>query len=85
MKFVIFHGAFGSPDRNWFPQLKEKLELLNQHVIVPAFPVDDWGAPLVNQNLHNWIKTFEKILRHLKREKNYVLLGTLLVVSSSCM
>ena len=42
MKFVIFHGAFGSPEGNWFPQLKEKLELFGQEVIAPQFPIDDW-------------------------------------------
>lgn len=42
MKFIIFHGAFGSPGSNWFPQLAEKLKALDQEAYVPGFPVDDW-------------------------------------------
>ncbi|MBI2622163.1 hypothetical protein HYW66_00820, partial [Candidatus Microgenomates bacterium] len=42
MKFIIFHGAFGSPEGNWFPELKEKLVVLGQEVIVPEFPVENW-------------------------------------------
>ena len=70
MKFVLFHGAFGSPEGNWFPQLKEKLEALGQEVIAPQFPVDSWDevtkvgekAPLKNQSLQNWLTTFESMV-----------------------
>jgi hypothetical protein len=68
MKFVIFHGSFGSTTGNWFPWLKKELEKLNQQVILEQFPVDDYeiitkngpSIPSRNQNLHNWFKTFEK-------------------------
>lgn len=68
MKFVIFHGAFGSPQSNWFPELAEKLRELGQEVIIPKFPTDDWDditkpGPKVSpkkQNLGNWLTTFEK-------------------------
>lgn len=68
MTFVIFHGAFGGPEENWFPQLKERLESLDQKVIVPQFPVDDWDevtkngpkVPPKNQNLSSWLNTFAK-------------------------
>jgi len=41
MKFVIMHGSFGSKEGNWFPYLKNQLELLNQEVILEQFPVDN--------------------------------------------
>lgn len=68
MKFVIFHGAFGSPEGNWFPELAEKLKSLGQEVIIPRFPVEDWGevektGPKFSpqkQSLKNWFSVFEK-------------------------
>lgn len=68
MIFIIFHGAFGGPEENWFPQLKERLESLGQKVIVPKFPVDDWDeltkngpkVPPKNQNLSSWLNTFAR-------------------------
>lgn len=70
MKFLLFHGSFGNPEENWFGDLKNKLENIGQHVIVPRYPVDSWekvtaqGAniPLKNQSLENWLSEFEKIL-----------------------
>lgn len=71
MKFVLFHGAFGSSEGNWNPDLKKALESIGQEVIVPQFPVDDWdevtkagpGTPQKNQYLKNWLKTFEPIAK----------------------
>lgn len=68
MKFIIFHGAFGNPESNWFPELKEKLAGFGQKVIVPRFPVDNWedvtrsGRSLSpkQQTLEKWLKTFRK-------------------------
>lgn len=86
MKFVILHGSFGSKEGNWFPQLKEKLELLNQKVVLEQFPVDDWdevikvgkkyGPP--KQNLKSWLKTFEKkVWPQIKGEKVVVVAHSL--------
>lgn len=68
MKFVLFHGAFGSPEGNWFPELKEKLESIGQEVIAPQFPVDDWdditksgkSTPPKRQSRAQWLITFER-------------------------
>lgn len=83
MKFVLFHGAFGSPEGNWFPQLKEKLEAMGQEVIVPQFPVDSWdevtkfgpGVSLKNQNLDNWFKAFEPIYKSFKKGEKLCFVG----------
>lgn len=77
MTFVIFHGAYGSPDSNWFPELKEKLEALGQKVIVPQFPVDNWPETgetefiktSKKQNLDSWFKEFEKIREQFGEEE----------------
>lgn len=68
MKFVLFHGAFGSPGSNWLPELKDKLELLGQEVIAPQFPVDAWDEVAKsgdhwspkNQSLTHWQDVFEE-------------------------
>lgn len=83
MKFVLFHGAFGSPEGNWFPQLKEKLEALGQTVIAPQFPVDSWdevtkdgpNKPLKNQSLASWFKAFEPIAKTFKKNEKLCFVG----------
>lgn len=67
MKFILFHGAFGSPGSNWLPELKDKLESLGQEVIAPQFPVDTWDhitesgkkVPSQKQTLAHWFEMFE--------------------------
>lgn len=78
MKFVIFHGSFGEATGNWFPDLKQKLEVLGQEVILPQFPTENWKefskqnpktAVAKKQNLNNWLKYFEKnVLPQIKKE-----------------
>lgn len=84
MKFVIFHGAFGSAKGNWYPELKEKLLSLGQEVIIPQFPVDNWemvtmqglNKDLKYQNLENWFKTFEKeVLPKIKKNEKVCFIG----------
>lgn len=76
MKFIIIHGAFGTPNSNWFKELKEKLEYLDQDVIAPQFPVESWPAitkngpnkTIKNQTLINWLVVFEKeVLSKIKK------------------
>lgn len=77
MQFVIFHGAFGSPENNWLPELKEKLESLDQDVITPRFAVDNWeditkagpDKSSRNQNLKNWLKVFDKVYKSFGKGK----------------
>jgi len=83
MKFIIFHGAFGNPEENWFPSLKEKLEAIGQEVIIPQFPVDDWDeitkngptVPQKNQYLKNWIATFEPIVKRCASNEKICFIG----------
>lgn len=83
MKFVIFHGAFGSPDGNWFPALKEKLEAIGQEVLVPQFPVDDWDevtsagpqVPQKNQYLKNWLTAFEPFAKTIAEGEKVCFIG----------
>lgn len=49
---ILIHGAYGSPDENWFPWLKEELEKLNCKVFIPRFPTPK------DQNLNSWLKVF---------------------------
>jgi len=46
----IIHGAYGSPNENWFPWLKENLEARGHIVILPRFPTPE------DQTLNNWLK-----------------------------
>ncbi|MFH2106383.1 MAG: alpha/beta hydrolase [Candidatus Micrarchaeota archaeon] len=50
----IIHGTAGYPGENWFPWLKDELEILGCKVIVPQFP-----TPL-NQTPEIWFEVFDK-------------------------
>lgn len=80
MKFVIFHGAYGNPEGNWFPELKEKLQNLGQEVIVPQFPIDNFDditnhKKPKNQNLESWLKVFGKIAKKSKKNEKICFVG----------
>ena len=67
MQFILIHGSFGNPNKNWLPQLKKDLLSLEQNVLTPKFPCDDWDevtksgpdSTSKHQNLKNWLKIFE--------------------------
>jgi uncharacterized protein len=83
MKFILFHGSFGSPEGNWFPELKNDLEILGQVVIAPKFPVDDWdemvkngpNVPLKNQSLDHWLDVFRPIAASIKKDEKVCFVG----------
>ncbi|MEK7073742.1 MAG: alpha/beta hydrolase, partial [Patescibacteria group bacterium] len=83
MKFLLFHGAFGSPGSNWLPELKDKLESLGQEVIAPAFPVETWeyitrtGDKISSQqqNLDNWLAEFDKVYKTFRKGEKLVFIG----------
>lgn len=52
--YLIIHGSFGSNEGNWFPWLKEKLELMKREVKVPQMPV---GVGI--QNFESWQKVLD--------------------------
>ncbi|MBI2142628.1 serine hydrolase family protein, partial [Candidatus Woesearchaeota archaeon] len=69
MKFVIFHGAFGSPEGNWFPQLKEDLEALGQEAIIPKFPTPE------GQSLDSWLAVLDKARRGFRKNDRLCFIG----------
>ncbi|MCL5114938.1 MAG: alpha/beta fold hydrolase [Candidatus Marsarchaeota archaeon] len=84
MKFVIFHGSYGSSEGNWFPDLKEKLESLGQDVIAVQFPVDSYDEvekageshKASNQTLEAWMATFKnKVYGKLKKNEKLCFIG----------
>lgn len=52
MRYFIIHGTGGTPDANWFPWLKEKLQDQGHEVIIPHFPGPE------HQSLESWRDTF---------------------------
>ncbi|MBU1018391.1 MAG: GNAT family N-acetyltransferase [Patescibacteria group bacterium] len=50
----IIHGAYGHPEENWFPWLKNELEKRGRKVFVPKFPTPEGNT------LENWLKVFKK-------------------------
>jgi predicted alpha/beta hydrolase family esterase len=64
---IIIHGAYGNPDENWFPWLKEELKKLGHSVFVPGFPTPE------NQNLQNWLNVFKNYEKYV--DENSILVG----------
>ncbi len=54
MKVFMIHGAYGDPNENWFPWLRDKLRAEGHEVIVPEFPTPE------NQTLEAWLNVFEQ-------------------------
>jgi hypothetical protein len=52
----IFHGTEGHPDENWFPWLKQELEIKGYDVVVPQFP----SPPIVPAKLSEWFNVLTK-------------------------
>ena len=64
---IIIHGTGGSPEGNWFPWLKEKLESIGIETYVTRFPIDE------QQSLSSWMKEFENYRQYLN--KDTILIG----------
>lgn len=55
MHGVILHGAFGTPEENWFPWLKNELLEQGWHVDAPTLPTPE------GQSLEAWLKVLRGI------------------------
>jgi uncharacterized protein len=67
VSIFLIHGAYGSPDENWIPWLKEELEKLNCRVFVPKFPTPD------GQTLDGWIGAFSEYKKYF--DENSIVVG----------
>jgi serine hydrolase len=66
MKFFIIHGAYGNPNENWIPWLKENLEKKGHEVVVPKFPTPK------NQTLDNWINIFNEYISDIDEDTIFI-------------
>lgn len=67
----IFHGTEGHPKENWFPWLKEKLEIKGCKVFIPQFP----SPPVVPSKISEWFEV-------LKNYEQYINENTILISHS---
>ena len=65
----IFHGTEGYPEENWFPWLKQQLEVEGHQVFVPQFPT----PPIVPAKIDEWFAVFKDYVHHL--DKNSIIIG----------
>lgn len=67
MKFILIHGAYSTPESNWFPWLTRELKKEGHEVIIPTFPTPE------KQTLTEWNKAFKPYIDEL--DDNTVLVG----------
>jgi hypothetical protein len=68
-KVIIIHGTEGSPEENWFPWLKGKLEDEGVKTFVPQFP----SPPAVASKVSEWFDVLEDYKKHI--DKNTIIVG----------
>lgn len=66
-QLYIVHGAFGSPDENWFPWLANEIRSRGHDVTVPRFPTPE------GQSLDSWLAVIEPHV--LQMGRSTVLVG----------
>lgn len=66
-KFVIIHGWEATPEDNWFPWLKEKLESEGHEVLAPQMP------NTANPKLNEWLGHLQSTLKN--PDENTFLIG----------
>lgn len=66
-KALIIHGAYGKPDENWIPWLKQELEKREYEVVIPRFPTPE------NQSLDSWSEIYKEYNQHIDTES--ILIG----------
>ena len=64
---LIIHGAYGTPNENWFPWLKQELETRGYQVIIHQFPTPD------NQRLPAWLAVAKTYFNQLNA--NSIVIG----------
>lgn len=63
---IIIHGTGWNPKENWFPWMKQQLEIKWYQVFVPAFPTPH------NQSLETWLEVFEDYKKHVNPETIFI-------------
>ena len=62
----IFHGAYGTPEENWLPWVREELEKIGCKVFVPVFPTPK------DQTLDKWLGVFEKFKGYVDQDTIFI-------------
>lgn len=65
MQFIIFHGAYGSKNGNWFPWLKKELVKLGHNVLLDQYPVDNYDE-IEKRGKNN--KTYSDFICSIRRK-----------------
>ena len=60
----IFHGTEGYPEENWFPWIKEKLEVKGLQVFVPQFP----SPPGLPASADKWFDILKEYEQHINEK-----------------
>jgi len=62
----IIHGTWWSPEGNWFPWMKQKLEERWYKVFLPSLPTPE------GQSLEAWHQVFEDYQKHINEETIFI-------------